>query len=290
MSLALFLYALLEHHGYFVVPAMAIAKSKLAEPSDRFVAQVRTNLRIKLDRTRESHLPRNAAYHAMETELRRHAAEWGLEITSSSSNAIRHRQLISPKTLASYYGRTLSYFEEVQLLVRGGSNKGSISFTESGERFLACLRTVGFGNGGSTEVPPSFETVHDAFSLDKERYEDAFRPSVSQAIFESVIRSTLLPSHPPSSWRGDEARLKELYPRALIAASERLTNAARLDVVRLSLFAYTIGAARPIVFEDDGGDLNDNAVVEIARQDPSNYLLGHARSGQRFWSVALMRR
>jgi hypothetical protein len=291
---ALFLYTLLERHGDFLVPALQIARQNNQTASDQFLQEVRSSLQLKVDRAAGSGLPRNAAYHAMDEGLHRFSAEWNVASARTRGTGVslaqRLTKPLSEKTLSGYYGRTLSYLEEVGALERRGSNKNIIALTDLGARFWRSLGVIGLGEAGTLEVPPSFETIHDAFSVDQEKYESTFRPPITQGRFERVIRSTLLPDRPTTPWRLSEDNFKRLYPEVVFALGERLSGAARLDVVRLALFTHSIGAARAVEFDDDERDLNANLVVDIAREDPSHYLLGHARTGRRFWSVALVRR
>ena len=291
---ALFLYALLERHGDFVVPALQIAGQSDQKENDRFLEEVRLNLRLKLNRAAACGLPRNAAYHAMDVELQKYAAQWSLPFTTTRGPAASSpRQLAKPlseKTLSGYYDRTLSYLEEVKTLERRGSNKNIIVLTEIGKRLLSGLEDVGIGRVEQTEVPPSFETIHDAFSIERDKYDRLFTPPITQGAFERVIMSALLPDKPLIPWKRHEEDFKERYMEVVQHLGERLSSAARLDVVRLALFTYSIGKARAAQFDDSEGDLNANLVVDIARQDPSRYILGHARTGRRFWSVAFIRR
>jgi hypothetical protein len=299
---ALFLYTLLERHGDFVLPALlSTLETTVEDPNAAFTARVRQNLNKKLRRLRDSDLPRSAAFHALLSVLTRHSSEWAVEtaalwpVNSRRSPSQLAHAGISDKTLSSYLPRTISYLADLGYAQRQAGPASRVYLTTSGERLIGAVESgMQIRLSDATELPPSFEAVHDAFSLDWARYLRVFTPAVTQARLEATVTAAILPDRPVVSWKRDEVDLQYVYRGIVEKLGTRLSNAARIDVVRLALFIRSIGTGVPLrMIGDDPaseGDPNDNAAVRIPLGDPKHYLLGHARTGRRFWTVALLRK
>lgn len=294
----LIFYAFIERHGDLLLPALGASLWHADDPGSAFRSLVRANLDKKARRLGASSLPRNAAFHRAAAEIERHRQEWGTETPDTRKSRTKPREPLDDKTLSGYFSRTVSNLEDLGFLEREIRGKRA-ELKPLGERLVAAFERQGLlRSEDRTEIPPSFETAHDAFAVTWERYSEIFAPPVSQGTIEQIVRESLLPGAAAPYWKVSAADLDELkcvYHEAVPILAERLTGAARLDAVRLALFLYGLGTGHPVTLEDQAlrtpeGDPNGNAAVEIALANPAQYLLGHARMGRRFWSVARARR
>jgi hypothetical protein len=288
-QIAIFLYALLERHGDCLLPYLILSRRGEAT-FPRFLELIRTSLQHKKTRFENAELPRNASFHEAVGALRRYAIEWGVD------SAVRRtrregaaRPLREDKTLPGYFARTAAYCDDLGLTRRAGHTP-----TDLGQRLISAWESAANASLVPTaaEIPPSFEAIHDAFSVDWSKYARVFSPQITASTFEAVVQSTVLPHVARQGWR--DADLFEDYAAIVSEVSEPLSGAARIDAVRLGLFTLGVGVGRPVDLADlpdNGGyDPNAQAAVALGLGNPRRFLLGHARSGRRFWTVAQIRR
>jgi hypothetical protein len=190
---------------------------------------------------------------------------------------------LDDKTVEGYLGRTLAYLNNLDLAVPS-------ALSDKGNSLARTLEAEGFVPDGDLGLSPSFEAIHDAFSIDFDRYRDTFTP-VTQGTFERLAAAASLPGRSLVDWH-EVPNIEAEYAFIVDALSESLSGSARLDAVRLAMFLYSTGLGVPgnLDGESAPGELNSDAAVVIARDNPRRFGLGHARSGRRFWSVTILRR
>ena len=282
---AVWLYALLERHGDCLIPFMHLMRQNLSHASGEFVDLVRKSLTLKLVRLRDSSLPRNASFHEAVSALVRYSTAWGVPTKRPSS--VRPAERLDEKTLQGYFGRTATYASDNGLVIRSRETRVS----DKGERLMVAWDA--FTTAGSTtfEIPPSVEAVHDAFSIEWSKYRETFFPAISAGAMEHLVSEVVLPDALPVPWSTQD--LEEEYARVVAAIGDSISGAARVDALRLAIWAHGIALGRRYVLDseqpDDEFDPNANAAVQIGLANPRRYHLGHARSGRRFWSVTLLR-
>ncbi len=285
---AVWLYALLERHGDCLMPFLALAAAGQAN-TETFIARIQESIRFKLDRLLKSPLPRNASFHEAIYMLNRMAVAWGSEESPRGARRRSSGTALDVKTLGGYLSRTAAYAQGTGLTNKDGSN------SDAGAKLLSHW-TSETSAAPVVEIPPSGEAIHDAFALDPARYASVFRPPVSAGVIESLVYSIVLPDRHPERWQREE--LGAVLTQAVEALGEPLSNSARIDSVRLALFAHAVAVGRPVQLDNDvpfssdveEPDYNANAVVQLGLSNPKLFHLGHARTGRRFWSITLLRR
>jgi hypothetical protein len=294
---ALLLYSLLEKHGDCVLPVLSIISQGNDLNETTFSEAIARSVLAKAERWSGSALPRNQAFQFAETRYGEYVAEWAPDSARIASQPTRVRQRpikpLEEKTKRGYLQRTVRYLTDLAVLAR---RAGSWQLTGSGNAMVSCGTSLGIALPSAIpELPPSLEVVHDAFSIDEARYDEIFQPRVDHGILERLVASFIFPETPVSVWRESERPSQNLigeYQNVVSELSENLTGAARLDAVRLALYIFSIGIGSPMTLasEESAERLNENAAVQIGLSDPHRFMLGHARSGRRFWSVTLLRR
>lgn len=289
-SRALMIYVLIERHGDCLVPLLAQVDA--AEDREGFVARVRDTLTTKANAWFESDLPRNAAFREGWRLYEEYLTEWDTPrprpSRALSGSYGKKAKPLAPKTLDGYWGRTAAYAGDLDL-VRGSG--ASLMLTPAGHTIAQSLQAIGLGPSANRGISPSFEAIHDAFSVDYSRYESNFRP-VTHGTLETITGAAVLPGKAPIPWR-ELPDINSEYSSIVTALNEPLSGSARLDAVRLAMFLYGIGRGVVPTLDDNEngkGELNANAPAQLAAADPHRYALGHARSGRRLWSVAILRR
>lgn len=293
-TLGLRMYALLEKHGDMVLPVLKALEESPSpgRMADEAVRIFRNTLALRYRQLNSPELPRNQAHHALREELARYLLEWDVEKSRNHPRPASAAKILEPKTRLAYPSRTYAYLAEIGA-VADGSGHGR-SLTSLGLALVAALKREALNHEDeSAQLPPTFEAIHDGFSITWEKYVSIFAPPVAQGSFERVVQSALLPSNPPSGWREEELSLKDELPDVVAQVGDSLTRSARIDIVRLALFLGRLGSGRPIILDDSHELRSDplkNGVSQILLDEPRRYMVGHSRSGQRLWSVALVRR
>jgi hypothetical protein len=292
---ALYLYALLERHGDFVLPVLA-AFDKSSEIDKTWSARIldvfRSNLQLKLTMLDRSSLPRNQGFFTLKTRVE-DALYRKFVDPPPSEKSPKHE--LTKDTQYAYPVRTRTFLQDTGIFEEKRGVKVAYEFTELGHDLVSALNSEGMLTGAeSRQIPPSFEAIHDAFSVTWQKYADSFTPAVSCQIFEQIIMRTVLPNSTPVYWKKYEGELAGLLPRIIRSVGNRIADGARIDTVRLALFLHQIGKGQPVLLdnqlENDGpANPNNHAVAELALKDPSRYMVGHARTGRRLWTVALLR-
>jgi len=296
---ALLLYALIERNGDFTVPAMFAAASGDPNPNQSFIRALRANIKAKIQRLGGNWLPRTAPYHAMMTELRNKELRFADIVPVGPTglprkDASRPVGPLSDKTLSSYLSRTITYLQDLGFAVRFRDSSQTPQPGQSGRDLIQALREHGFASDDQrTEIAPSFEAIHDAFAIKYAQYHKYVDPPVNSAVLEGIVCRTLFPDRPRVSWHEQEYEIACVLPRVIQSVGERLSGNARIDVVRLAVLIHFFGSGIPLIVADeyaaDGYDPDRNCVTTVALRNPKRYSVGHARSGQRLWSVGLVR-
>ena len=284
---AIWLYALLERHGDCLLPFLELSSGGEANVVP-FIRRIQDALNFKIQRLKTSQLPRNASFHEALSALTRMAVAWGAAPAQARPSLRRPKGgKLDTNTLAGYLSRTRAYAAGTELIDGAGRN------STGADLLLREWRVKGSGLD-VLEIPPSAEAIHDAFSIDPLRYAAVFRPPVSAGVFESLIYSLVLPARDAQPW--EDAEMAGILAAAVETLAEPLSNSARVDSVRLALFAYFAAVGRPIRLDSQqtaegvDTDYNANAVVQLGLSNPRLFHLGHARTGRRFWSITLLRR
>ena len=287
---ALLTLALLDRHGDCLLPLLAQVTTRDGSPA--FAERVRATLGAKALAWNKADLPRNAAYREGVRLYSEYLGEWAVPSPwRERTVAPRYTQkptALSDKTVDGYLGRTAAYASDLKLV---DGSAPSLHLTAAGEALVAALDEEGLSPASNIGLPPTFEAVHDAFSVDLPKYSAAFAP-LTQGGLERLVSSAVLPHKERVPWEEVPDIIAE-YGQIVSSLSEALSASARLDSVRLGMFLYAIGrgVAPTLDNQSDGPfDLNDNAAVKLASGDARKYALGHARSGRRLWSVAVLRR
>jgi hypothetical protein len=285
---AMLTYAVLERHGDCVLPTIAVLGSARRQGDFEFKRRMQSLLQRKAETWRDGDLPRNAAYREGVRLYSIYVHEWRIPPlwpTRASGLGIYGKKpnQLDDKTIDGYFGRTVAYLNSLELAIPS-------SLTDKGISLARCLDDGGFAPDGDIGLSPSFETIHDAFSIDFGRYRDIFKPA-TQGTFERLAASVSLPGRALVDWH-DVPNIETEYAAIVEALSESLSGSARLDAVRLALFLYSVGLGVPGDLDGEASpeELNSDAAVIIARDNPRRFGLGHARSGRRFWSVTILRR
>lgn len=291
---ALLIYALLDRHGDCLVPLLALIRER--EQTAAFAARVSATLLRKAEVWRLADLPRNAAYREGVRLYGEYANEW--QVPSPWPQRVvmpryaRRPLGLSEKTVEGYLGRTVAYATDLKLVAGAAA---SLSLTAPGEALAAALSDEGLAPSANIGLPPTFEAIHDAFSIDYGRYASAFVPLTHGGV-ERLVSSAVLPYRERTSWE-EVPDIGAEYGQIVSSLSEALSGSARLDSVRLAMFLYAVGRGVAPVLDNGplgapGGafELNENAAVRLASTDTRKYALGHARSGRRLWSVSLLRK
>jgi hypothetical protein len=291
--LAIHIYSLLERHGDFVLAVLRAlgqpdTKSGYNQESIEVFKKALANREKQLANPK---LPRNQAFHALEQELMRYMHEWALKELPPGTP--QSSEPLDEKTPPSYPARTYAYLADIGAVVAQTSRDRALA--ELGQALANALKNEGFVlDDATSQIPPTFEAIHDAFSVTWDKYAAIFKPPVTQGTFERVVSQALMPMALPSTWKQHELELKDELPRIVEAVGDPLTNSARIDTVRLAAFASQLGCGQAIRLDGAASAAPEgpytNAISEILLSDPRRYMVGHSRKGKRLWSVALLRR
>lgn len=293
--LGLLSYALLDRHGDCVLPFLATVGVPRERAIEEFKERVRTVLLQKARAWQAADLPRNAAHREGVRLYIEYALQWGVEapwpVRSHGFGAYRKKPTaLDDKTLEGYFGRTQAYMHDLGLV--GSQSRGApLQLTSRGREQTRALAAEGFDPADDRGLSPSFEAIHDAFSIDFARYQAVFRP-LTHATLERLAVASAFPGRGLTDWSNVPDIVNE-YGSIVGALSESLSGSARLDAVRLAMFLYSLGVGVPAALaprDETEHGLNDNAAIDLAVRDPKHFGLGHARSGRRFWSVSVLRR
>ena len=287
---ALLFYSALERHADCIFPLIVAISQDIEAPRALFAELIRRNVEFKKSRWMEADLPKNQAYQVGAEKYREYATEWAEVDSADPHNQSRPRgpKRLVEKTRDGYYQRTVRYMSDLGFVSIGSDRKPRLSGRATEMVMMAEAQGVSFSRDVA-ELPPSMEAIHDAFSINEERYLQIFQPMVDQGLFERLVGTFAMPNTQLVAWE-EVPGIAEEFPVIVDSLSENLTGSARLDAVRLAMFIYSIGAGRPTVLDSGAGSLGQSAAVELGLANPRKFMLGHARSGQRFWSVTLLRR
>jgi hypothetical protein len=289
--LGLLVYSLLDRHGDCVLPALSTAGMVRKSAFDRFYAGVQEVLRGKATAWRGADFPRNAAYREGSRLYTEYLMQWAVPspwpAVSHSAGYPKKVDAHELKTIDGYLGRTYAYLQDLGFITLA---KTGATLTSRGDVLVSALAEEGFAPSDDYGLSPSFEAIHDGFSVEYAKYANVFRP-LCAATMERLIAATAQPGRDLIPW-ADVPELRSEYPNIVGALSESLSASARLDSVRLAMFLYSLGLGTPAVLDESASadrHLNTGAEVAIALESPKAFGLGHARSGRRFWSVTQLR-
>lgn len=176
-------------------------------------------------------------------------------------------------------------------------SENSYELSSLGKLLVSTLQQEGIMISEDTcHLPPSFEAIHDVFSISFDRYQAIFTPSVMQQTIERIIMGTILPEMHPVLWTKYRGEIAGLLPAVVKTVGNKINEGARIDTVRLAIFLHQIAKGIPTIMENPDDDvanaefgLRNNAVIDLAAEDTNRFILGSARVGRRLWSINHLR-
>ena len=289
---ALYLISLLVNHADFLLPVLWVLINPSTTESDfnsRVLGIFRANLKNRSESYSGENFPASQAVLQIREMFKTRIMEFSDYETEKPPRSVP-KILDIPKTQNSYVSRARSYLSDLEM-IEGSRNR----LTSGGTRMVDALQRKGIMVSEDTcYLPPSFEAIHDVFSFTMDRYTRIFNPAVNHQIIEDVVMATLLPDTHPVPWERYRSDLTRTLPYVVKGVGNQLTAGAHVDTARLALFSRQVGKGTPTILDDQadivGGDMDgirNNAIINIAADDATTYVLGSARVGRRLWSVNL---
>lgn len=302
----LLLLSLLARNGDAVVAVVSsLMRNEGTKQSTAAIRMLENGIPRRYSALKASQLPAGIARLEVERHLHDLVLRWqpkqrrSPEDSNPAEDPPPSRQLLKEPTRPlsdsarnGYYSRTVTYLEDLGLCQR---QPEEAILTASGLRLAKALALCGYVNLDSDKValPPSYEAVHDAFSVSWGAYTTLGEPPNTRGMLENIVQSTVLNSSAPVPWRTRQSELKDFFHTIVTASAEINSRTARIDTIRCAMFLYCLGRGEAVMLDEDNWgrdrDLNANAPVEFALRDPGRYSVGRGAAGRRFWSITLQR-